>query len=84
MEPRYDFFAYFPARVYSCVVGASKPSPIIYREALRACRARAEEAVYIDDIEGYVDAARRLGMKGVHFRSTDQLRADLQGLGLDV
>jgi putative hydrolase of the HAD superfamily len=84
MEPRYDFFAYFPARVYSCVVGASKPSPIIYREALRACRARAEEAVYIDDIEGYVDAARRLGMKGVHFRSADQLRADLQGLGLDV
>ena len=84
MESRYDFFAYFPARVYSCLVGASKPSPIIYREALRACRARAEEAVYIDDIEGYVDAARRLGMTGVHFRSADQLRSDLQGLGLDV
>ena len=84
MEPRYDFFAYFPARVYSCVVGASKPSPIIYREALRACRAQAEEAVYVDDIEDYVDAARRLGMTGVHFRSADQLRADLQGLGLDV
>ncbi len=84
MEPRYDFFPYFSARVYSCVVGASKPSPIIYREALRACRARAEEAVYIDDIEGYVDAARRLGMMGVHFQSAEQLRADLQGLGLDV
>ena len=84
MEPRYDFFPYFSARVYSCVIGASKPSPIIYREALRACRARAEEAVYIDDIEGYVDAARRLGMMGVHFQSAEQLRADLQGLGLDV
>jgi len=84
MESRYDFFAYFPTRVYSCVVGASKPSPIIYREALRACRARAEEALYIDDVEGYVHAARRLGMRGVHFRSPDQLRADLQGLGLDV
>jgi len=84
MEPRYDFFPYFPARVYSCVVGASKPSPIIYREALRACRAQAEEAVYVDDIEGYVEAARRLGMMGVHFRSPGQLRSDLQGLGLDV
>jgi putative hydrolase of the HAD superfamily len=84
METRYDFFSYFPARVYSCVIGASKPSPIIYREALRACRARAEEAVYVDDIEGYVDAARRLGMMGVHFRSAEQLRLDLQGLGLDV
>ena len=84
MEPRYDFFPFFTARVYSCVVGASKPSPLIYREALRACRAQAEEAVYIDDIEGYVAAAQRLGMMGVHFRSAERLRADLQDLGLDV
>ena len=84
MESRYDFFSYFPARVYSCAVGASKPSPIIFQEALRACRIRAEEAVYVDDIEGYVDAARRLGMLGVHFRSAAQLRSDLQAIGVDV
>jgi HAD superfamily hydrolase (TIGR01509 family) len=84
MESRYDFFSYFPARVYSCAVGASKPSPIIFQEALRACRIRAEEAVYVDDIEGYVDAARRLGMLGVHFRSAEQLRSDLQVIGVDV
>jgi putative hydrolase of the HAD superfamily len=84
MERRYDFFPYFPARVYSCVVGASKPSPIIYKEALRACRVRAEEAVYIDDIQDYVVAAEQLGMKGIRFRSTGQLRCDLKGLGLDV
>jgi len=84
MESRYDFFPYFPARVYSCAVGASKPSPIIFQEALRACRIRAEEAVYVDDIEGYVDAARRLGMLGVHFRSAEQLRSDLQAIGVDV
>src|SRR5258706_15828500 len=82
MESRYDFFAYFPARVYSCVVGASKPSPIIYREALRACRAQAEEAVYIDDIAAYVTAAQQLGMAGIQFRSPEQLVASLQELGL--
>jgi len=84
MESRYDFFPYFLARVYSCAVGASKPSPIIFQEALRACRIRAEEAVYVDDIEGYVDAARRLGMLGVHFRSAEQLRSDLQAIGVDA
>jgi putative hydrolase of the HAD superfamily len=84
MESRYDFFPYFPARVYSCAVGASKPSPIIFQEALRACQIRAEEAVYVDDIEGYVDAARRLGMLGVHFRSAEQLRSDLQAIGVDA
>jgi HAD superfamily hydrolase (TIGR01509 family) len=84
MESRYDFFSYFPTRLYSCTVGASKPSPIIFQEALRACRIRAEEAVYVDDIEGYVDAARRLGMLGVHFRSAEQLRSELHAIGVDV
>jgi putative hydrolase of the HAD superfamily len=84
MESRYDFFSYFPARIYSCVVGASKPSPIIYREALRACRVRAEEAVYIDDIPAYVTAAQQLGMAGIQFKSPEQLLSSFQELGLEV
>ncbi len=84
MEKKYDFFSYFPAaaRVYSCSVGATKPSPIIYREALRACKVRAEEAVYIDDIEAYVTAAQQLGMAGIQFKSPEQLVASLRELGL--
>jgi len=84
MEKKYDFFSYFPAaaRVYSCSVGATKPSPIIYREALRACKVRAEEAVYVDDIEAYVTAAQQLGMAGIRFKSPEQLVASLRELGL--
>src|SRR4029077_2503559 len=84
MESQYDFFRYFSVRVYSCVVGASKPSPVIFKEALKACKSRAEETVYIDDIETYVEASRRLGMMGIRFQSPEQLTADLRGLGLDV
>jgi putative hydrolase of the HAD superfamily len=84
MERRYDFFSYFPARVYSCSVGATKPSPIIYREALQSCRVRAEEAVYIDDIAAYVTAAQQLGMAGIQFKSPDQLVSSLRDLGLAV
>jgi putative hydrolase of the HAD superfamily len=84
MEARYDFFPYFPARVYSCTVGATKPSPIIYREALRACRVGAEEAVYIDDIAAYVKAAQQLGMAGIQFKSPEQLVSSLQELGLQI
>jgi glucose-1-phosphatase len=85
LESTYEFFRYFPpkARTYSCSVGASKPSPIIYRVALKACKARAQEAIYIDDILAYVEAARRLGLSGIHFQSVDQFRADLQALGVD-
>jgi HAD superfamily hydrolase (TIGR01509 family) len=84
MEPTYDFFRFFPVRIYSCGVGASKPSPLIYREALRACKVQAGEALYIDDIPAYVEAARSLGMSGIHYQSPDQLASDLVALGINV
>jgi putative hydrolase of the HAD superfamily len=84
MESRYDFFSYFRVRIYSCAIGAAKPNPLIYREALRACRVRAEEAVYIDDISAYVEAARRLGMTGIQFQTSEQLVLALHDLGVQI
>ena len=84
MEPRYDFFSYFPVRIYSCVIGAAKPSPLIYKEALRACRVRAEETVYVDDIAAYVEAAQRLGIRGIQFQSSEQLALAFHDLGMQV
>jgi putative hydrolase of the HAD superfamily len=84
MESRYDFFSYFPIRIYSCSVGATKPDPLIYREALRACRVKAAEAVYIDDIQEYVEAARKLGMAGIQFESASQLETELRALHVEV
>ena len=81
-EARFPFFRFFPVRTYSFRVGTSKPDPVIYREALRACKVRAEEAVYIDDVAAYAEAAQRLGMTGVVFQSPEQLQSDLQGLGI--
>jgi HAD superfamily hydrolase (TIGR01509 family) len=86
LESTYAFFEFFPkpVRTYSCSVGASKPEPLIYREALRACKVRADEAVYIDDIPAYVEAARRLGLTGIHFQSPAQLCTELGQAGIKV
>lgn len=86
LESTYEFFQFFPPskRIYSCSVGASKPQPVVYAEALKACKVRAEEAVYIDDILAYVDAARKLGMQGIQFQNPAQLRADLATLGIQT
>jgi len=83
MEETFDFFRYFPksTRTYSCVVGSSKPSPLIFRDALQALRAKAESSVFIDDIEAYVNAARALGLHGIHYQNPAQLRAELTALG---
>jgi len=84
MESTYDFFDFFPARVYSSSVGASKPDPLIYRQALKACKVQADQAVYIDDVADYAGAARRLGMAAIIFQSPEQLQADLSSLGVDL
>jgi HAD superfamily hydrolase (TIGR01509 family) len=83
LEATYSFFSYFPTRIYSCSVGASKPNPLIYGAALRTLKVSAGEALYIDDIPAYVEAAQRLGMSGIQFRSPAQLTADLKSLGVD-
>jgi glucose-1-phosphatase len=83
-EARFPFFRFFPIRIYSYQVGASKPDPIIYRKALQACGVRAEEAVYIDDIAEYAEAAARLGMTGIVFQSPEQLRSEFRGLGIQI
>jgi glucose-1-phosphatase len=84
LEKRFDFFRFFKHRIYSCVVGASKPSPLIFRAALQACKTTADNAIYIDDIPAYVEAARQLGMTGIVFQSPDQLRADLEPFGANL
>jgi glucose-1-phosphatase len=84
LEASYSFFAFFPVRIYSCAVGASKPNPLIYKEALRALKVKSNEALYIDDIAAYVEAAKRLGMAGIQFQSPSQLTSDLKSLGVEL
>lgn len=84
IEKSYAFVKLFPARIYSCVVGASKPDPLIFREALRALKSQAEDAVFIDDVEAYVQAAKSLGMASIQFQSPEQLWTDLTSLGVST
>jgi HAD superfamily hydrolase (TIGR01509 family) len=84
MESTFTFFKYFPVRVYSCVVGSSKPDPVIYREALRATKVKATEAVYIDDLEENVTAAKALGMIGIHLPPPTELPKALEAVGVSL
>ena len=86
LEATYDFYQYFPKgrRIYSCMVGVSKPDPLIYRAALRAAKVRAGEAVFIDDVAGNVEAARQLGLSGIQYQSPQQLLQAFAGLGIQV
>ena len=74
----------FEGIVVSGEEGIIKPDPAIYRTLCARHRVSPEQAVFIDDNPANVEAARALGMRGIHFRSPAQLGDDLRSLGLDV
>ena len=77
LERQFPFVRHFPVRVYSCSIPASKPSPAIYRATLERLGLAPAEAVYIDDIAEYAEAAHRLGMDAIRFENPAQLRVEL-------
>lgn len=81
-EASYSFVRHFPARVYSCRVGLSKPSPAIYHHALREVDAMPDEAMFIDDLHENVLAAASLGIDAFHFTSADDLLAEFSRMGI--
>jgi FMN phosphatase YigB (HAD superfamily) len=70
--------------ITSFETGFSKPSPAIYKKALQVLGAEAQNVFYTDDRAELVESARQLGIQGFVFKSPDQLKKDLQGLGINV
>ena len=60
--------------------GISKPDVRIYQRALMRLNIRPNEAVFVDDKESNIEAAKNLGMFVVHFKNTEQAIADIQVL----
>lgn len=81
-QERYPLLRHFDGFVLSYEVGAMKPSPAIYREAIARAGCRPEECFYTDDIGKFVDAARQEGMDAVQFLSREQLEAELAARGI--
>jgi putative hydrolase of the HAD superfamily len=68
--------------ISSCFVGLRKPESGIYRLALEVSQIPAEECCFIDDRALNLECAAKLGMHTIEMDSLDQLRADLQKLGV--
>jgi putative hydrolase of the HAD superfamily len=60
--------------------GLAKPDPAIFGLTLERLEVAPEEAVFIDDTLGHVEAARSLGLHGIHFTTARALESELAGL----
>ena len=70
----------FESWILSYEVGVCKPDEKIYQTALSYAGVSAGRAVYIDDVEEYIRAAEKLGIRGIHFTSEESLKKDLTDL----
>ncbi len=74
---QYDFLKHFDDLILSYKIGAVKPEEKIYRAVEKSSGSIAEEHIFIDDVEVYVKAAKKLGWDGIHFTSYSTLINDL-------
>jgi epoxide hydrolase-like predicted phosphatase len=57
----------FDTVIISAEVGMTKPELGIFRLALEQAKVKAEEAVFVDDVQVNIDGCQEVGMKGVLF-----------------
>jgi FMN phosphatase YigB (HAD superfamily) len=79
----YPLLRHFHHHVLSYKVGALKPSPSIYAEALKHSHGEPDQCFFTDDIPAYVEGARQAGMDAVQFESQAQIQRELRARGVE-
>jgi putative hydrolase of the HAD superfamily len=83
IRDNYPLMRHFDGYVLSYEVGAMKPSPRIYEEAIALARCEAAECFFTDDIAEYVAGAKAAGMDAVQFESAEQIERELRLRGVN-
>ena len=70
--------------IFSYRVHLLKPDAAIYNLLLQTYDLKAEDCVFLDDMQPNVDGARRVGMQALRFSSLEQALGDLKTLGVAI
>src|SRR5271169_2961013 len=84
VRANFQWLEKFSFKTLSAEVGMIKPDPAIYEHTLRGLGVSTEEALFIDDREPNIRAARALGMRAIQFRSIEQLKHELKAMDFPV
>ena len=64
--------------IISAEVGLAKPDPRIYQLALERLGVQAEEAIFVDDLQVNIAAARQLGIRAIQFQDNEQFFKEIK------
>lgn len=70
--------ALFDDMVFSYKVGMAKPEQLVFSLSCERLGVQPAEAIFIDDIASYCEAAEQLGLKAIVYQDFDQFKAELE------
>ena len=82
LERTHTFWDVFQGRVISCRLQLCKPEAAIYEHLLREFGLKAEQTLFIDDVQKNLDAAAKLGIHTLRFENAAQCERELRALQL--
>ncbi len=78
------FLSYFDEILLSHEIQMLKPSPEVFEYAIKKAGCSPEEVVFIDDGRKNVQSAEKLGIIGITFNSVNELKTDMNKLGIRI
>lgn len=61
-------------------IGFLKPDPQAFLHVVKELNRKPNEIIFIDDRQENVDAAREVGMSGIHFKTPNQFKNELKSI----
>lgn len=80
----FEFLHWFEGIVVSGVEKSRKPFPEFYQVLFDRYKVTPASALFIDDSQRNIDGAQAVGLPGIHFQSPEQLKADLNKIGIFI
>ncbi len=84
VRKQYSVLDLFDALVLSFEIGETKPHQSIFQRAIELTRepGNPSRTAFIDDKQEYAQAARKFGLRDIHFVGADQLQQQLHNFSL--
>lgn len=80
----FEFLHWFEGIVVSGVEKSRKPFPEFYQILFDRYKISPSAALFIDDSQRNIDGAQAVGLPGIRFQSPEQLKADLNKMGIFI
>ena len=84
LSNQYPIFHLFDKILLSHEVNLKKPDTKIFLKALESMGSKPDESVFIDDILSHIEAAKKCGMKAIHFKNASLLEKQFSVLGIQI